>query len=149
MRPTMTLLACSVVAVCSLISTYACGCDTAATASAESDCVVTDREGRRGVWFSLETADMLRREHEAAPVVAAMLSTYQQIAILRTQEAALRESEGQALRQALRASARGLEKAREELQSAEALVRSPWLWTPIAFAAGVVLSAVVVVELHR
>jgi hypothetical protein len=97
----------------------------------------------------LPTADRLRREHEAAPVVTQMLEQYKGlVAVRETQVKALEQAEIER-KSAQAESAKALEAARKDAAEAraakDAWYRSPWLWIGV----GSVLGGFVVYEVRK
>ena len=127
-------------------------CDTMATATAESTCVVMEREGARGVWFALETADELRKCKLEAPELRLQIRSYEQMALAREvqvktyldvielKDSAIKTAEGSMGAFARQArEAREVErKARDELG---AWYRSPALWAALG---GILVTGIVV-----
>jgi len=129
-----------------LVPIRAYACETEATARPDSECVVMQRGGIRGVWFRLDVADELRRMKLEFPELR--IQTEKQSEVL-----ALRESQVIYLRQALDAHEKALAevksaneilsrdaaRARQERDEAKAELgawyRSPILWTAIGSGA--------------
>lgn len=143
-RPTKRLLLCSAIAVCSWASP-AFACDTAATATPESTCVVQAHEGTPGVWFELETANALRKAKLTVPELSIQLTElelklstrewqldrYREVVKLKDRTIATQT-------QSVEIHARREREAREAL---DAWHRSPLLWTGV----GAVVASVVFV----
>lgn len=123
-------------------------CETEATAKPDSDCVVVARAGSRGVWFSLATADQLRKNAELLPQLQLQLKSYAELAQIRDQQvAALKDAD--ALRKDVSAKllrtnevlARDATRARDERDAAREELgrwyRSPFLWTGVGVVATV------------
>jgi len=127
-------------------------CDTVATATVESTCVVMEREGARGVWFVLETADELRKYKLEVPELRLQIRSYEQMAaarevqvhtyldVITLKDSAIKTAEdnmGAFARQA-REAREAERKARDELG---AWYRSPALWAAIG---GILVTGIVV-----
>lgn len=150
-------LSCLVAAVFSTaaLAPVARACDTVATATVESTCVVMEREGARGVWFALETADELRKYKLEVPELRLQIRSYEQIARAREVQVktyldviALKDSAIKTAEDNMEAFTRQAREAREAEREARAELgawyRSPALW----FAVGGILVTGIVVALE-
>ena len=143
----MKWLACLAILACSWPST-AHACDTVATATPESSCVVLQREGVPGVWFSLGEADRLRKAHLELPELRLQIDKYEglrdvqdyrikaYVEVIALKDASLKSAVGN-----MDAFARRTRKAEEAL---DAWYRSPILWTGIG--AGLVTGLVLALD---
>ena len=135
------LLLCSAILVCSWPAT-AHACDTVATATPGSTCVVLERESVRGLWFDLGTGNGLRKAKLLVPELKL------QTGLLESKLEA-RDFQLESYRSVLKLK-NGIQKeqqraigllTKQERQAREALdawYRSPVLW----FAVGVVVPIV-------
>lgn len=151
----------SLVLICSLLlglcaPVTAFGCDTVATATLESTCVVLEREGRRGVWFSLDKAQELRKGALEIPQLRLQLQTHDELEAKRTEQViqltaanAERKSAMVALESTNAAHVADARRAREDASQARAELdrwyRSPWVWFGAGIASGA-LAAVMIVD---
>jgi hypothetical protein len=140
MRQMTRLLIGSLVAAYSLVTSPAWPCDTEATATPNSTCVITAREGRRGAWFDLQTADQLRREHEQVPIVVTMLEQYRSLVAVRESQIRSLEAANAERTAASNAATKAVQEARQEALDASTWYRSPLVWGLV----GVVLGGTVV-----
>jgi hypothetical protein len=133
-------LICFAVLVCSSPALAQEGCATEAEATAASTCVVMRRGEARGVWFSLEVADVLRREHLEVPELRLQIERWEALDGISTERIALYTEAATLRAEALALAQTQLEEAleREARARAEAgaWYREPVLW----FAVGVVLT---------
>ncbi len=124
--------------VCSLlIAPRASACDTAATATADSTCVVLARDGYRGVWFDLATANALRIDHDKVPPLEKLAADTKAALDLRSAQSGQLSAAYAAEQTAQVAAMKAYEKAQAEADAAHAWYRSPLLW----FGVGAVLGA--------
>jgi TolA-binding protein len=119
-------------------------CVTEATATPASDCVIATRAGVRGVWFQLQLADQLRREHLEVPELRLQVERFTQLeAVLTARMDQYREAA--VLR---REAAEGLERQLVESMEREAAARAEadawWRQPALWFAAGAVVAVVVI-----
>lgn len=137
----MRLLLCSAILVCSRAS-QALACDTVVTATPKSTCVVMEREGSRGLWFSLAAADELRRYKLEAPELRLQIRSYEQMARVREVQVktyldviALKDSTIKTAETNMEAFTRQAREAREAEREARdelnAWYRSPALWAAV------------------
>lgn len=142
------LLICLVVAASNGCGDVAWACETEATAKPDSECVVMPRGQARGVWFTLDVANTLRKEHELLPELQLQLKSYAELNQIRDQQVAglkeadaLRKDVSQKLLDTTAALARDAERARQERDKAkdelDAWYRSPFLWTGVGVLATV------------
>lgn len=144
-RAWLSCLAFWSVLVCSLPASAQCVVETEATPV--STCVVMSRAGVRGVWFTLEEADRLRRVHLEVPELRLQALRLEQLASIETSRAGqyreaaeLRQENVTALEAQLEASLEREARARAE---SGAWYREPALW----FALGAVIATAVLVAL--
>lgn len=142
MRPTRSLLNCSIVAAGSLLwahmATAECVPEDEATPS--SDCVITSRSGQSGVWITRSRADDASREHEAYAVVQRMLKQYADVTALQaTQIQAYKQADADMVA-SMQACTSAVEQAKNdaaaERAARDAWYRSPWLWAGVGTALG-------------
>lgn len=119
-------------------------CETEATATPTSTCVVLSRGSARGVWFALPLADTLRQEHLLVPELQLQVDRLTQLSDIQTSRATayreaadLRLQAANVLDRQLTASLGREARAREELG---AWYREPAFW----FAVGVAVALAVV-----
>lgn len=131
-----------------VLPSVAMACETADDAKPDSECVVMEREGVRGVWFNLPAATEIARLKESVPVLQEQIEKLEEIGVIRGDQAVLyaRAAAGMAetlkeertatavIVKAKRRALKERDAAREELG---AWYRSPWLW----FGAGVAVTA--------
>lgn len=126
-------------------------CDTAATATPESTCVVMEREGARGVWFALETADELRKHKLEVSELRLQIRSYEQMALAREVQVhtyldviTLKDSAIKTAETNMGAFARQAREAREAERAARdelhAWYRSPALWAAVG---GILVTGIV------
>lgn len=155
----MKSLICLVAAVCSVFvsPSVARACDTLATATLESDCVVMDRAGRKGVWFSLDTADKLRKLKLEVPELRLQILNYEKTLEIKNfqissylETIALKDSVIQTSKASMDTFARQARLAQEgerlALNELHAWYRSPALWA--AVGATVVTGIVITLTLE-
>jgi hypothetical protein len=133
-------LICFAVLACSAPALAQEGCATEAESTATSTCVVMRRGEARGVWFSLEVADALRREHLEVPELRLQVERFEALDGISTERISLYQESLRLRAEALALAQTQLEEAleREARARAEAgaWYREPVLW----FALGVVLA---------
>lgn len=145
----MKWLVCSVTLACNAAPASALDCVTAANATPASDCVVLERDGARGVWFDLKTADELRKAKLSFPELQLQIGALEQRGAVRDwqlerylevislkQEALSEMDKGLAAQVRIAREARKGE--REAVEALHAWYNQPSLW----FASGVVVSVV-------
>lgn len=147
------LLRCLTVAVCSWLALHsvASACDTAATATPASTCVVMKHLDTPGVWFELKTADELRRFKLEIPELRLQLDAFtQRVAIrdeqlkLYTEVITLKDSALGVANDSMAAFARTAREAQEDERKARAELDA-WYRSPIIpFLAGVATVTTVV-----
>lgn len=122
-------------------SAPALACDTAAEATTQSDCVVMERAGQRGVWFNLAQADEIRRLRLEVPELRLQITNLERAVDVQTQRVDLYREAGQLRREASEVAQMALNDAlaretrlRSEL---DAWYRSPVFWLVV----GVVVTA--------
>jgi hypothetical protein len=131
------------------IKVRALECVAALHATAQSECVVIERAGVRGIWFQLAVADELRRAKIANSEYQLQVALLEQRAGLRDWQLAqymdvinLKQEAVTELERGLEAQVSLAREAREAEKRAEAELsawyRQPALW----FAAGLVVSSV-------
>lgn len=122
-------------------------CATEAEANAASTCVVMPRAGVRGVWFILEQADTLRREHLEMPELRLQLDRLERMSGIETERAAMYREAAELRLENTTALERQLDEAleREARARAEAgaWYREPVLW----FTIGAVIATAVLVAI--
>lgn len=134
------LLACLLILACNVATQANAQCVTLVEATLESTCVVMPRDGVRGVWFDLATADTLRRAHSLVPELQLQVDRWTSVARLRDAQiddlraaATLRAEALMIARSELEESLRREQRAREALNKPR---RSPLLWAVIGAVVG-------------
>ena len=155
MRPTKSLLSALLILACSTHVLPVHACDTEKTATPDSTCVITERNGRKGVWYDIDTADNMRKEYVAAPMIRNLLDQYKQHASTLQLRADALEDETISLRLALTSSKLDTvdakleaERLKLKLDAANSPWRSPWVLVPLGVVVGSAATAVVVIEVH-
>ena len=147
-------LVCSLAVLAAVSASTARACDTVATASPSSTCVVLDRQGVAGVWFVLATADALRTSHQLIPELRLQLEKYNEIDTQRTAEViGLREAIAaqrdaiEKLKAEAALSAKAMRAARDDAMAARSELdrwyRSPFLWLAVGALAGALAGAAI------
>lgn len=139
-------LACSLIAgLCAPLTAF--GCDTVETSTLKSTCVVMEREGHRGVWFSLDRAQVLRAGSLELPQLRLQIETYERLEGKRagqvTQLTAANTERKAAmafLQSTIVAHVADTRRAREDAARAreelDRWYRSPWVWFGAGIASG-------------
>jgi len=154
-RSCFLTLVCSSFVVLAVSSPVARACDTAASARPDSECVVLDRQGAKGVWFQLATADALRVSHRLIPELRLQLEKYSEMDAKHTEEVealrgalALRQAASDALKLELEASAKEAREAQETAAAAQQELdrwwRSPIIWLSVGALAGALAGIAIV-----
>lgn len=147
-----------------ILASNGCGdvafaCETEATATPDSECVVTPRASVRGIWFRLDIADGLRKDHAVLPELQLQLKSYVDLAATREaqllairQADALRVDISDKLQQTNEALARDATRAREERDAVKASFnawyRSPFLWTGVGVLTTLAIGATIGYATH-
>jgi hypothetical protein len=144
---------CFLTLVCSAVIGFAVGapavraCDTAVSARPDSECVVLDRQGAKGVWFQLATADALRTAHRLVPELQLQLEKYSELDTKRADEVealrgalTLRQAAGEALKLEVEKTTKEARESQEEAAAAREDLdrwwRSPIVWLSVGVLAG-------------
>lgn len=144
----MRLLVVILSLICAFL--YSCGaiaCETEATATPASDCVVMKRGETRGVWFELKRADELRRGWAELPELRLQIDSYRSLEQIRSAQLEAYREASEARNQVIqdlgttneilvRDASRARSERDEALASRDAWYRSPFLWVGV----GVVLT---------
>lgn len=124
-------------------------CDTAIEETPDSQCVVMNRQGMRGVWFELGVANELRRNTRLLDGLQLQLNKYSMITALAEKEAsvcreqvAVLESTRLKLEKQVELATSDARKAREELASGRRWYTSPIFWGITMFIAGAAIQNV-------
>jgi hypothetical protein len=142
-------LACSaVVLVAGAVSApRARACETATSARPDSECVVLDRQGAKGVWFQLALANQLRTSHQLVSELRLQAEKYSELDKKRTEEVealrgalTLRQVAGEQLKAELELQTKEARAATEEAIAAREDLdrwwRSPIVWLAVGALGG-------------